>query len=192
MPGQKIAAGSGTGTVPEGLMEAALACCGEIGYQKVSPGIIALHYGGSRSNFYRYFDGKAACFEAAYSWKANELSERLLSPANTGGCDIHAALLTFADFLAEDPLVARAILGEAQGAGAVVRRIRREILLGLASALDAGLRQRAEAPPALAGEFVVSAIEQLGLQALTKAEIRTFRREAKGLATLVHRLYGLR
>jgi AcrR family transcriptional regulator len=191
MSGQQTFAAPGAGAVPEALMGATLACCGEVGYQKLSTGMIALRYGGSRSNFYRYFEGKAACFEAAYAWKANQLAGRLLAPSASGGRDLHAALLTLADFMAEDPLVARAILGEALGAGGAVLKTRSEIVLRLASALDAGLRQGADAPPALTGEFVVSAIEQLAFRALTKDGPAAFRSETKGLAALVHRLYGL-
>jgi hypothetical protein len=123
---------------------------------------------------------------------ASEVAERFLCNAGAEAFDLHGTLMDLADFMVEDPPRARALFIDAHLAGGPLAGTRTAILKRLGQALDAALRDKGRPePPAIAGEFMVSAIDHVAASALIRGEPEDFRRRVPALVALVHSAYGL-
>jgi AcrR family transcriptional regulator len=92
----------------------------EQGYEKTTVSSIGKRAGVSKSDFYKHFEGKDACFLAAYDDAFERIRERIVAACKgaddwaTGVRDALAALL---DYLASEPAQARLALVEGLRAG---------------------------------------------------------------------------
>lgn len=149
----------------EGAMEAMLLSVGARGYEKASVQEVLKRTGISRERFQRRFGGKGACFAQAYEMAA----ERLCAEALAAGRDapswragFRAALAELLAALAEQPLLAKALLIEVRAARGEAWAKHQEIVERLASTVDSARAQPGAVPTAtaLTAQFVVGAIEE--------------------------------
>ncbi len=179
----------------ERIMEAMLACCGELGYRRVAVEQVCRRYGGYRSQFYRHFHSKSDCFLAAYDREANRLADRLVACADGEGPGeerLRAALEALGEFVSERSTVARALFVEVHVAGPEARDKRQEVFERLTRALDGACRETASrhSPPPIAGEFMISAIDQAVSSALLAGRPADFTEAIPELGHLVCLAYG--
>jgi AcrR family transcriptional regulator len=135
--------------------------------------------GVSRKTFYRLYRDKGDCFATAYSRAADAFADRVLAGCRTApnwqtGVDL--ALRELTDFATEEPLLLGGILAQVPLAEGVTAKKRTELGKRFAAAVDAARRQSeaGNAPPAIAGAFVVGAIEAALRSALGRATPEEF------------------
>ena len=147
------------------VLEAMLLSAGELGYAKATVREVVARAGITEDRFQRHFGGKEACFAAAYGEAAERLQGELLAACGEaedwkGGFE--ASLATLLGFVAEQPLVARALLIEVKAARGAAWAKHQQVVERLTAAIDTAREQpgaRAAASPMTAG-FVVGAIEE--------------------------------
>lgn len=164
----------GEGRVRRELELAALEASGEIGYRRLTVQLILERSGVSRGRFYKTFADKADCYQQGYAVAIEQLEQELLEscaqmPSWLAG--FQAALEELADFLANQPLLARGLLAEVHVAGGAAMAKRKEVSERLSRAIDAARRENESrhSPPPITANFILSAIEA--------AVVRTFRVE---------------
>jgi AcrR family transcriptional regulator len=117
--------------------------------------------GVSRRTFYELFEGRQACFLAAFEQAIEHMATKAGAAfrAERSWVDrVRAGLLEVLVFMEAEPELARVCVVEALAAGPGVLERRREVLVRLAGVVDEGrLRARSE-PPALTAEGVVGAV----------------------------------
>ena len=147
------------------VLEAMLLTAGEKGYAKATVREVAERARITQDRFHRRFGSKEACFARAYEEAAERLAARLLE-ACRGAEDwrngFRAGLGELLRTVAEQPLLAKALLLEVRAArgGAWVKH--QEIVERLTAALDAARDQAGARPrsnPMTAG-FIAGAIEE--------------------------------
>jgi AcrR family transcriptional regulator len=104
----------------ERLFVALAECLHEGGYDQTTVSTIGKRAGVSKSDFYKQFDSKDACFLAAYDDAVERIRARVIAACGeagdwTGG--VLAALAALLDFLAGEPAQARLVLVEGLRAG---------------------------------------------------------------------------
>ena len=147
------------------VLEAMLLTAGELGYAKATVREVAERARITQDRFHRRFGSKEACFAQAYEAAAERLVAEMLEAcrAASGWRDgFRAGLARLLRFVAEQPLLAKALLLEVRTArgGAWVKH--QEIVERLTAALDTAREEpgaRAGATPTTAG-FMAGAIEE--------------------------------
>lgn len=157
------------------LCAALIRAVGRDGYENITvPGLLE-EAGAPRASFYEHFGSLDECFRAAYQGQTRLLYEEMLQAGGSGVnwaqgfCD---ALRVLLEFVAEQPVVARALLVASVSPGSPVAEIHDSVLQRLARALDSARRQpgsRHSAPP-LTADLMVGAITNTLHGLLVKGE----------------------
>lgn len=150
----------------ERILTAMLLASGELGYEQVAVRHVIERAETSRATFYKHFQGREDCFAQAYDDAGEWLYRRLLGAAGRQVSwreGLRAALAELLEFCANQPEMAKALLVEAHAAGERPLAKRRELMERLARALDSGRDDlpSGEAPPRIAPDFIVGAIDTL-------------------------------
>jgi AcrR family transcriptional regulator len=146
-------------------METMLLTVGELGYAKATVVEVAERAGITQDRFHRRFGSKEACFAYAYQGAADELAAQVLGACREAPgwrAGFRAGLAELLRAIAEQPLLARALLLEVRTARGDVWLKHQEIVERITDALDTAREQpgaRAGASPMTAG-FVAGAIEE--------------------------------
>jgi AcrR family transcriptional regulator len=137
----------------------------ERGYEKTTVSSIGKRAGVSKSDFYKHFEGKDACFLAAYDEVVGRIRERVVGAckaADEWAGGVHAALATLLAYLASEPAEARLALVEGLRAGRGVYDRYQEAVQSFVPLLRDGAPAPAEgAPPEATDEAVVGGIASL-------------------------------
>jgi AcrR family transcriptional regulator len=148
----------------EGVLEAMLLSAGALGYEKATVQEVLDRSGISRERFQRRFGDKEECFAQAYEMAADRLGDELLAACQEAGDwrrGFRVALATLLRTVAEQPLLAKALLIEVRLARGRAWEKHQQALERLASIVDAA-REEPGARPAtrLTAHFVVGAVEE--------------------------------
>jgi AcrR family transcriptional regulator len=150
----------------ERLLGALAECLHERGYEQTTVAQIGKRAGVSKSDFYKHFESRDACFLAAYDDSVARIRERALAGCEAGGdwtAGVLAALEALLGALASEPAQAQLVFVEGLRAGRGVYDRYQE---GLESFVPR-LREGAPAPagdtpaPAATDEAVVGGIASL-------------------------------
>lgn len=149
----------------EGALEAMLLSVGARGYEKASVQEVLERTGMSRERFQRQFGGKEACFAQAYEIAADRLSAEVLEAgraAESWPAGFRAALAHLLHTIAEQPLLAKALLIEVRAARGAAWAKHQQMIEQLATAVDSARGKPGAMPTttALTAQFVVGAIEE--------------------------------
>jgi AcrR family transcriptional regulator len=147
------------------VLEAMLLTAGEMGYAKATVREVAERAGISQDRFHRRFGSKEACFARAYEEFADRLGSQILEACretSTWRGGFEAGLTELLRLVAEQPLLAKALLLEVRAARSEAWLVHQEVVERLTAALDSARDEpgaRADASPMTAG-FVAGAIEE--------------------------------
>jgi len=145
--------------------EAMLLTAGAVGYEATTLQEVAQRAGVSPSSFQRRYGGRDECFAVAYEAAAEELVERLLEAgrqAPNWRAGLRAALRELLRFVAEQPLLAKALILEVRAARGDAWLEHQQLVDRLVAAIDSAREQPGaltSASPMTAG-FMVGAIEE--------------------------------
>jgi AcrR family transcriptional regulator len=145
--------------------EAMLLTAGAVGYEATTLQEVAERAGVSPGTFQRRFGGRDECFAAAYEAAAEELVERVLEAgrqAPSWRAGLRAALAELLRFVAEQPLLAKALVLEVRAARGDAWLKHQQLIDRLVAAIDSARLQPealSSASPMTAG-FMVGAIEE--------------------------------
>lgn len=148
-----------------GVLEAMLLCAGEKGYAKTTVREVAERAGITQDRFHRRLGSKEACFARAYEGAAERLAGELLEACRGAASwreGFRAGLAELLRFVAEQPLLAKALLLEVRAARGRAWAKHQEIVERLTAALDTAREQpgaRPHSSPMTAG-FIAGAIEE--------------------------------
>jgi AcrR family transcriptional regulator len=146
-------------------MEAMLLSAGEMGYAKATVREVAERARITQDRFHRRFGSKEACFARAYEEAAEQLGAELLEACRSATSwreGFRAGLAELLRFVAEQPLLAKALLVEVRAARGDAWVAHQHQVERLTAALETAREEpgaRAEASPMTAG-FVAGAIEE--------------------------------
>ncbi|MGC1166785.1 MAG: TetR/AcrR family transcriptional regulator [Solirubrobacterales bacterium] len=153
-----------------GVHEAMLLTVGALGYEKASVQEVAARAGISVDQFHRRFGSKEECFGQAYEEAAERLSQDLLE-AGRGGADwrlgFRAALTELLRFVAEQPLLAKALLIEVRAARGHAWAVHQQVVERLMAAIDSAREQPGALPSVsrMTAGFMLGAVEEsIGLE----------------------------
>ncbi|HEU4735556.1 MAG TPA: TetR/AcrR family transcriptional regulator [Solirubrobacterales bacterium] len=149
----------------EGALEAMLLSVGAKGYDKATVGEVLERSGISRDRFQRRFGGKEACFAQAYEMGADRLCAEVLEAGREAAswrAGFRAALARLLRTVAEQPLLAKALLVEVRAARGQAWAKHQQLIERCSRAVDSarhlpGARATATA---LTAQFVVGAVEE--------------------------------
>ncbi len=149
----------------EGVLEAMLLTVGDKGYDGATVQEVLERSGVSRDRFQRRFGGKEACFARAYEMAAERICAEVLEAgreAESWRAGFRAALAALLRTVAEQPLLARALLIEVRAARGEAWEKHQQLVERFARAVDTARRQPGAriATGALTAQFVVGAIEE--------------------------------
>jgi AcrR family transcriptional regulator len=149
----------------EGALEAMLLSVGARGYDKATVQEVLERSGISRERFQRRFGGKEACFAQAYEMAADRLCAEVLEAgreAEGWRAGFRAALARLLRTVAEQPLLAKALLIEVRAARGAAWAKHQQLVERLARAVDGARREPGAQPTAaaLTAQFVVGAVEE--------------------------------
>lgn len=148
-----------------GVLEAMLLTVGEMGYAKATVREVAERARITQDRFHRRFGSKEACFARAYKEQADRLDRQIrdaCEEASSWRGGFEAGLAELLRFVAEQPLLAKALLLEVRAARGEAWAVHQEVVERLTTALDSARHKpgaRAGASPMTAG-FVAGAIEE--------------------------------
>ena len=150
----------------ERLLEAILVTSGEMGYERVAVRHVIERARTSRATFYKHFEDREDCFAQAYGDAGEWLYRRLIGAARRQPSwreGLRAGLAELLEFCANQPAIAKALLVEVHAAGERPLTQRRELMERLSHALDSGRGETPsrQAPPPIASDFIVGAIDTL-------------------------------
>lgn len=149
----------------EGALEAMLLSIGARGYDKATVQEVLERSGISRDRFQRRFGGKEACFAQAYEMAAERLCAEVLEAgreAESWRAGFRAALARLLKTVAEQPLMAKALLIEVRAARGAAWAKHQQVAERLIKAVDTARGEpdvRLSATPTRAA-FIVGAIEE--------------------------------
>lgn len=148
----------------EGVLEAMLLSAGALGYEKATVQEVLDRSGISRDRFNRDFGSKEECFARAYEMAVERFDGELrdaCAGAETWRSGFRAALTRLLRTVAEQPLMAKALLIEVRAARGRAWETHQRALERLARLVDSA-RDEPGARPAtrLTAQFVVGAIEE--------------------------------
>lgn len=152
---------SGDGAV----LEAMLLTVGEKGYAQATVREVAERARITQDRFHRRFGGKEACFTRAYEEAADRLGAQVLEACEAAPSwreTFRSGLAELLRFVAEQPLMAKALLLEVRAARGGSWVVHQEVVDRLITALDTAREEpgaRPDANPMTAG-FVIGAIEE--------------------------------
>lgn len=160
------------------LLAALAECLAEKGYESTTVASIGKRAGVSKSDFYKQFESKDACFLAAYDESAERVRALVLAACakrKDWGTGVLAALSALLDALAAEPAQAQLVLVEGLRAGRGVYDRYQEALQGFVPALRDGAPQPAngEAPPEASDEAIVGGIASLLARRVLAGETAT-------------------
>ncbi|MGH2974087.1 MAG: TetR/AcrR family transcriptional regulator [Solirubrobacterales bacterium] len=149
----------------EGALEAMLLVVGSRGYEKATVQEVLERSGISRDRFQRRFGSKEACFARAYEMAAERTCAEALEAgrgAESWRAGFRAALARLLRTVAEQPLMARALLIEVRAARGEAWAKHQQLVERLAAAVDLARREPGARPGAtpLTAQFVVGAVEE--------------------------------
>jgi AcrR family transcriptional regulator len=148
-----------------GVHEAILLAAGALGYEKATVQEVVDRTGISRDQFHRLFGSRDECFAQAYEAAADQLYEDLLEAGRRAGSwrlGFRAALAELLRFVAEQPLLAKALLIEVRAARGLAWAKHQQVVERLVRAVDSG-RLDPDALPsvsAMTAGFMIGAIEE--------------------------------
>jgi AcrR family transcriptional regulator len=150
----------------ERLLQALAECLRERGYERTTVSQIGKRAGVSKSDFYKHFESKDACFLAAYDDSVARIREWTLADCKAGadwGARLLAALEALLEYLAGEPDQAQLVFVEGLRAGRGVYDRYQEALQGFVPPLRDGAPAPAgdTPPPAATDEAVVGGIASL-------------------------------
>lgn len=150
----------------ERLLAALAECLDERGYDGTTVSMIGSRAGVSKSDFYKQFESKDACFLAAYDDSVERIRERVRAACGEGrdwATGVLAALAALVDLLAAEPAQTQLVLVEGLRAGRGVYDRYQEGLQSFVPLLRDGAPSPAggEPPPAATDEAVVGGIASL-------------------------------
>lgn len=148
----------------EGVLEAMLLSAGALGYERTSVQEVLDRSGISRDRFNREFGGKDECFARACEMAVDRLEGELreaCEEAASWRAGFRAALATLLRTVAEQPLMAKALLVEVRAARGRAWATHQRAMDRLARLVDTA-REEPGARPAtkLTAQFVVGAVEE--------------------------------
>jgi AcrR family transcriptional regulator len=149
----------------EGALEAMLLSVGSRGYEKASMREVLERSGISRERFQRRFGSKEACFAQAYEMAADRLCAEVLEAgrgAPSWRAGFRAALSSLLRTVAEQPVLAKALLIEVRAARGQAWAKHQQTIERLAAAVDSARGEpgaRITTTP-LTAQFVIGAIEE--------------------------------
>lgn len=138
---------------------------GDVGYEKATIGEVASRAGISRDQFQRRFGGKEDCFAQAYEVAADRVVEDVLEAgrrADSWHSGLRAALAELLRTVAEQPLLAKALLIEVRAARGEAWEKHQRVVEHLIEAIDSARTERGaliSASP-MTARFMVGAIEE--------------------------------
>jgi AcrR family transcriptional regulator len=150
----------------ERILEAMLVASGELDYEQVAVRHVIERAQTSRATFYKHFKDREDCFAQAYGDAAEWLYRRLIGAAKRQPSwreGLRAALAELLEFCANQPAIAKALLVEVHAAGERPLAQRSDLMERLSRALDGARREipSRHAPPPVASDFIVGAIDAL-------------------------------
>jgi AcrR family transcriptional regulator len=150
----------------ERLLAALAECLEERGYDGTTVSMIGSRAGVSKSDFYKQFESKDACFLAAYDGAVERVRERVRAACGESkdwATGVLAALAALLDLLAAEPAQTQLVLVEGLRAGRGVYDRYQEGLQSFVPLLRDGAPAPAggEPPPAATDEAVVGGIASL-------------------------------
>lgn len=130
-------------------------CCAEKTYAATTIADIVSHASISRTTFYKRFDGKRDCFDAALEWSIDEVNAAAagsFSAADSPPVTVRKAAAAILELMASKPALAQLLLGEAFSVEpAVVGRYRKLTIPALEKLwADAGEPRKGRTDPKLA------------------------------------------
>jgi AcrR family transcriptional regulator len=147
------------------VLETMLLAAGELGYAKATVREVAERARITQDRFHRRFGSKEACFARAYEEAAERLAAQVLAACREAASwreGFRDALAELLRFVAEQPLLAKALLLEVRAARGEAWAKHQQIVERLTVGLDTARDQagaRPDASPMTAG-FVAGAIEE--------------------------------
>jgi AcrR family transcriptional regulator len=150
----------------ERILAAMLTVSGERGLERTAVRHVIERAHTSRATFYKYFEDREDCFTRAYGQATEWLYRRLAGVARRQPSwrdGLRAALAELLEFCANQPATARALIVEVHAAGEPALAQRRDLMERLSRALDSARREipSRQAPPPVASDFIVGAIDTL-------------------------------
>jgi AcrR family transcriptional regulator len=150
----------------ERLIVAVTECLYEKGYDQTTVSAVGTRAHVSKSDFYRHFASKDACFLSAYDAAVEHLRERVLSSCEEGGDwveRVRAALSALLGFLASEPAEANLLLVDGLRGGREIYDRFQEAVRSFVPPLRAGAPALAGGgqPPETTDEAVVGGIASL-------------------------------
>jgi AcrR family transcriptional regulator len=150
----------------ERLLAALAECLEEKGYDRTTVSAVGKRAGVSKSDFYKQFESKDACFVAAYDEAVERIRERVLAACaerKDWAAGVFAALESLLDLLAAEPAQTQLVLVEGLRAGRGVYDRYQVALQSFVPYLRDGAPAPAggEPPPAATDEAVVGGIASL-------------------------------
>jgi AcrR family transcriptional regulator len=153
-----------------GVHETMLLTVGALGYEQATVQEVADRSGISPDQFHRRFGSKEECFGQAYEEAADRLSEELLEAGRQAAnwrLGFRAALAELLRTVAEQPLLAKALLIEVRAARGHAWAVHQRVVERLMKAVDSA-REDPDALPvvsSMTAGFMVGAIEEsIGLE----------------------------
>jgi AcrR family transcriptional regulator len=148
-----------------GIHEAILIAAGALGYEKASVQEIVDRTGIGRDQFHRLFGSKDECFAQAYEAAVDRLVEDLLEAGRAGASwrlGFRAALAELLRFVAEQPLLAKALLIEVRAARGLAWAKHQQVVGRLVAAIDTARADPDALPSAgpMTAGFMIGAIEE--------------------------------
>jgi AcrR family transcriptional regulator len=173
----------------EGALEAMLLSVGARGYEKATVGEVLERSGISRDRFQRRFGSKEACFAQAYEMAADRVCAEALEAgrgAESWRAGFRAGLAKLLRTVAEQPLLAKALLIEVRAARGGAWTKHQELVERLATAIDAARQEPGARPGAtpLTAQFVVGAVEEAICGEISAGRAATVERLLPDLAHL--------
>lgn len=149
----------------QGVYEAMLLTAGERGYAAATVQEVAERAGITYDRLHRRCGSKEECFARAYEAAAEQLADDLLDACRGAASwreGFRAGLAELLRFVAEQPLLARALLVEVKAARGRAWAKHQQVVERLTAALDTARREPGARPSAAAmtAGFMVGAIEE--------------------------------
>jgi AcrR family transcriptional regulator len=149
----------------QGVHEAILLAAGALGYEGATVQEVVDRTGIGRERFHRLFGSREECFAQAYEAAAEQLCEDLLAAgraADSWRLGLRAALAELLRFVAEQPLLAKALLIEVRAARGQAWAVHQQVVERLVEAIDTARLQPDALPSAspMTAGFMIGAIEE--------------------------------
>jgi AcrR family transcriptional regulator len=149
----------------EGALEAMLLSVGAHSYEKATVAEVLERSGIGRDRFQQRFGSKESCFAQAYEMAADRACAEVLEAgrgAESWRAGFRAALARLLRTVAEQPLMAKALVMEVRAARGQAWAKHQQLVERLATAIDSARHEPGARPgaTALTAQFVVGAIEE--------------------------------